>query len=50
MKEHYPDWEKEARGMLESISVNYDFGSDAPEFTELMEGSRYPQQIVRVRR
>jgi transcriptional regulator with XRE-family HTH domain len=37
MKERYPDWEGEARGMLESFRVNYDFWSDAPEFMELVE-------------
>ncbi|MEH2513287.1 transcriptional regulator with XRE-family HTH domain [Nitrobacteraceae bacterium AZCC 1564] len=37
MKERYPDWEQEARGMLESFRINYDFWSDAPEFIELVE-------------
>ncbi|WP_424630342.1 helix-turn-helix transcriptional regulator [Bradyrhizobium sp. SYSU BS000235] len=37
MRERYPHWEQEARGMLESFRVNYDFWSDAPEFVELVE-------------
>jgi transcriptional regulator with XRE-family HTH domain len=36
MKERYPEWEEEARGMLESFRVNYDFWSDSPEFIELV--------------
>jgi transcriptional regulator with XRE-family HTH domain len=36
MKDRYPEWEDEARSMLESFRANYDFWSDAPEFIELV--------------
>ena len=36
MKDRYPEWENEARSMLESFRANYDFWSDAPEFIALV--------------
>ena len=36
MKDRYPEWEEEARSLLESFRANYDFWSDAPEFNELV--------------
>jgi transcriptional regulator with XRE-family HTH domain len=37
MKERYPEWEREARGLLESFRATFDFWSDAPEFVALVE-------------
>jgi len=37
IKDRYPDWASEARGMLENFRTNFDFWSDAPEFLELVE-------------
>jgi transcriptional regulator with XRE-family HTH domain len=37
MKERYPEWEREARGLLESFRATFDFWSDAPEFVGLVE-------------
>jgi hypothetical protein len=37
MKERYPEWEREARGLLESFRATFDFWSDAPEFVALAE-------------
>jgi len=37
MKERYPDWEREARGLLESFRAAFDFWSESPEFAGLVE-------------
>jgi transcriptional regulator with XRE-family HTH domain len=37
MKARYPEWESEARGLLESFRATFDFWSDAPEFVTLAE-------------
>jgi len=37
MKERYPEWEREARSLLESFRATFDFWSDAPEFVGLVE-------------
>jgi transcriptional regulator with XRE-family HTH domain len=37
MKERYPEWEREARSLLESFRATFDFWSDAPEFVALVE-------------
>jgi transcriptional regulator with XRE-family HTH domain len=37
MKERYPEWESEARGLLESFRATFDFWSEAPEFVALVE-------------
>ena len=37
MKERYPEWEREARGLLESFRATFDFWSDAREFVELVD-------------
>jgi transcriptional regulator with XRE-family HTH domain len=37
MKDRYPEWEREARGLLESFRATFDFWSDAPEFVALVE-------------
>jgi transcriptional regulator with XRE-family HTH domain len=37
MKERYPEWEREARGLLESFRATFDFWSEAPEFVDLVE-------------
>jgi hypothetical protein len=40
MKHRYPDWENEARGILESFRATYDFWSHAAEFNSLVEELR----------
>jgi transcriptional regulator with XRE-family HTH domain len=37
MKARYPEWEREARGLLESFRATFDFWSAAPEFVGLVE-------------
>ena len=37
MRERYPEWEREARSLLESFRATFDFWSDAPEFVGLVE-------------
>jgi transcriptional regulator with XRE-family HTH domain len=36
MKERYPEWEREARSLLESFRATFDFWSEAPEFVDLV--------------
>jgi transcriptional regulator with XRE-family HTH domain len=37
VRERYPNWESEARAMLESFRVTYDFWAHAPEFIALKD-------------
>ena len=37
MRARYPEWEREARGLLESFRAAFDFRSDAPEFVALAD-------------